>query len=673
MITLFNAQVDGYYQVSKVVNPYTIQIKLVLDKQTIKIAGQGLITKFKSRRIESIDVLPSIDLGDALFEQTKVWVDSNESGKWEILTKTPMLTKYMDMSVDGEFSGVTPVGENTVLVSRPGLDKVFGTTVLIASGSEFSVYSLYMDLVATTSIPSGESIVAIASTPESNYVACACSSGRILVYLNKNGIYSLISDFAHGYNMNGATVSISADAGRIIVTSPSHNLDAFNSESGIAVVYDRFVFAVESPYGTSNSQSYQIPFAASNYATCLRNGIDITSNTTFSGNTLTVQATVNTGDVLLVQSNMYAVSQLLQSDDVATKVYSGRKYGACQTGTNELSNVLIGAPFEVTQLNDSFYEGLVHHYHDIGKLNGQVILELLTTTGTCNMYVNGFGVFASLTTADAFVADFTLANIGNVVAEKIDETHVKLSIKNMDLAQKLNALTVTFVDSGNRAKIKYSPYTQVQVLQNPYFTGYVGFGQTILSSDNTFIINSADSKAILRTTFDFIDDGNTQDDTIFDNNFTGWADNQFGRGSAVVYEMEIITRAADINKRRREKVYHHWCKCTNDNVPKRCGSVYSINGDGWKVHDVQSDQVDINRLNATIYNEKEKETVFLDTIDPLNGKFHGVVASNLDFMTAYDPAGYTSKNSSTTWQSTLSAQCGSTHPLRNLWITGMLT
>ena len=83
----FNANVDGYYIVSTIVDPYRVMINLNLNPSITTVAGLGTGFKFQSQRVASPSEIDTLPLLDSEFTKNKVWVDTNTDGNWAVYRK----------------------------------------------------------------------------------------------------------------------------------------------------------------------------------------------------------------------------------------------------------------------------------------------------------------------------------------------------------------------------------------------------------------------------------------------------------------------------------------------------------------------------------------------------------------------------------------------------------
>lgn len=85
----FNTQINNYYIVAGIVDPFRVVINLSLSPTITNLTGQGIGFRMQSQRVATapeIADLPS--LIDNEFNRLKVWVDTNNDGSWAVFRKT---------------------------------------------------------------------------------------------------------------------------------------------------------------------------------------------------------------------------------------------------------------------------------------------------------------------------------------------------------------------------------------------------------------------------------------------------------------------------------------------------------------------------------------------------------------------------------------------------------
>ena len=85
----FNTQINNYYTVAAVVDPFRVIINLTLSPNITSLTGQGVGFRMQSQRVATapeIADLPS--LIDNEFNKLKVWTDTNNDGSWAVFRKS---------------------------------------------------------------------------------------------------------------------------------------------------------------------------------------------------------------------------------------------------------------------------------------------------------------------------------------------------------------------------------------------------------------------------------------------------------------------------------------------------------------------------------------------------------------------------------------------------------
>jgi len=83
----FNQNIDGYYIVASIVDPYSVTIGLNLNPNITSVTGLGTGFKFQSQRVATPNKIDTLPLLDSEFTKNKVWVDTNSDGNWAVYRK----------------------------------------------------------------------------------------------------------------------------------------------------------------------------------------------------------------------------------------------------------------------------------------------------------------------------------------------------------------------------------------------------------------------------------------------------------------------------------------------------------------------------------------------------------------------------------------------------------
>jgi len=123
IVGLVNTSNDGFYKVTEVsINKLTIQ-GTVTDEENI----DGFLTKFESARISKLSNLNEFVARTKLFNDETVWVDDDDTGKWQVLQNNIIYSE--DKLIEADETGTT-------LGSAFSVD--LNNTTLIASGKNSS-------------------------------------------------------------------------------------------------------------------------------------------------------------------------------------------------------------------------------------------------------------------------------------------------------------------------------------------------------------------------------------------------------------------------------------------------------------------------------------------------------------------------------------------------------
>ena len=85
----FNTQINNYYIVAAVVDPFRVIINLSLPSTITTLTGQGIGFKMQSQRVATAPEIANLpSLLDNEFNKLKVWVDTNNDGSWAVFRKS---------------------------------------------------------------------------------------------------------------------------------------------------------------------------------------------------------------------------------------------------------------------------------------------------------------------------------------------------------------------------------------------------------------------------------------------------------------------------------------------------------------------------------------------------------------------------------------------------------
>lgn len=452
------------------------------------------------------------------------------------------------------------------------------------------------------------------------------------------------------------------------------------------------------------------------------------------GNNFIYTSALTAGDIITVGTAEFIENQILTTSNTPRV---GVRFGTSVDITTQGTEIIVGAPYELDSFN---YEGAVHRFTNGGAKYGKVTSGTkVNITTERNLLINGFLVKIPVgnsvtaaaainaakitniqalgyTTAGSFVVGQTyqIVTLGTTTNAQWNEiagttgitysvgstfvaatsgyksgngtaTDGKLTISliNYDLALVNHELELDVTDSDTWAELGFTLYTPTQLITCPHVGKQTQFGAVVkFNENNSFIASAPVATRFAATTFDFTDDENQDDDTIFDNNATRWVDT-FANAGAVymfdylgVYNESLVNSgtyvyAQSVNARDlvygNQPLYGQALEFNNNKVLIGVPNFRPESTDGqvivydntvgiqdWSVYRSSSEIVDINRINnIQIFSAETNNTlVNLDYIDPLQGKIFGAVRQNLDFISNADPASYnngTTIDTAVTW------------------------
>jgi len=379
------------------------------------------------------------------------------------------------------------------------------------------------------------------------------------------------------------------------------------------------------------------------------------------------------GDLLSVGDSKLNLIQTLEASDTPTV---GSSYGYSVDTTRYGTEILVGAPYD---LNNQIQEGSVYRYTNAGGKYG-----LITGTSEVNItiqrkiYLNGFEVIIPAGSNATGVANainiLQLPNIQAVASNNM----LMIGIIDSNLAVPNEKLLLTVYDNAVATlnELGISIYNQTQVILCPHTVGATQFGSSIKFNDfDSVVIGAPVGTRYVFTSFDFTDDENFDNDTVFDNNATQFVDDYPNAGAVYmfdylpayneslgtpgnfVYAQSINDTSTDFGPSPRygSSVDFNEFSVIVGSPNYSSGSVdgkvniftNSLGVKDWSVYRSSSQVVDIERIqNIQIYDVTTNNTlVNMDYIDPLQGKILGAARQNLDYISNIDPAKYNSPES----------------------------
>jgi hypothetical protein len=383
-------------------------------------------------------------------------------------------------------------------------------------------------------------------------------------------------------------------------------------------------------------------------------------------NTFIYVKALTAGDIITVSGDKFTLSQTFTSD-YNDRV--GTQFGYSLDTTNYGTEILVGSPFEISEENQ---EGAVYRYTNGGGKFGLVIgTDQCNTTTTRALLINGYLVNVPAGNATAVANAINSARVTNVQAAASADNKLIIQLLNSDLAQVNKELLLTAVDSDTLTELGITVYANTQIITSPHKDGPTQFGSVVkFNESDSCVIAAPVATRFAGTTFDFVDDENQQNDTIFDNNATQFIDTAPNAGA--VYMFDYLANANESLANTGKFVYAQNLNSKNQvyGFNPQYGQTIDFNSnvvvigapnflpesvDGevtiyenttgvkdWSVYRSSSLIVDIDSIqNAQLYSAETNNTLInLDYIDPLQGKLLGSVRQNIDYVSSIDPASY---------------------------------
>ena len=491
------------------------------------------------------------------------------------------------------------------------------------------------------------------------------------------------------------TLSTNFDGTKLFVSAPSLDVTPTKFNMGAVYVYSRLIqniYFVRDPKPW-NDIITNLAWAPTNSISVLLNGKTLlpTTDYTVSDDTVTFKypLTVGVGDIVNISSGDFVFTQTLTPYDYSTTTNTSIAFG---TGldTNIFGNdVLVGAPFDISSNN---YEGAVYRFTHEGKKYGTVTgIRPVTLSSAAVIFINGFAVPIPGTGVTDIVDAINGLGLSpdqslNVGATEMPGGILQLYLIDNTVGKLNDKLTISAFDKSVLDDLGIAEYTNTQVIREVHSTTYpTQFGYSVKFNEyNSVAIGAPTASRFAATTFDFIDDSKSNNDTYFDNNFTRFVDSFANAGSVSIYD--YIPEYNESLNNLGSFVFAQTCNDLITNIGpnafygKRIAFseyglvvgipdstdntgfngrvvVYrnNINKPNWNIFRKSNEIVDIDRLSGVqIYNNDTNERIqSLDYIDPLQGKLLGVVMENLDYIDSIDPAGYNTdvRNHNLVWSS----------------------
>ena len=410
------------------------------------------------------------------------------------------------------------------------------------------------------------------------------------------------------------------------------------------------------------------------------------SNYGIVDNTLVYTANLKPGDIVAVDDSQFNNVQTLSSDN---KSRSDIYYGYALDMSNFGAELLVGSPYEIDAKNR---EGIVYRYTNGGAKYGVIIGENeCNVLGARQILLNGYLVLLSAGNAAHVASIINAAAITNIQASSTHDNKLIIQLVDSAIAainEKLMLSVIQPLQSSVLSELGMRIYTATQVINCPHETGPTQFGKAIKFNEfDSVVISAPVGTRYEGTTFDFSDDENLDNDTVFDNNSTRWIDSYPSAGA--VYMFDYLSQYNENLIDAGKFVYAQSVNSNQQdygNQPLYGASIdfngnsvivgspdffqYTVGGEAvifnnatgvkdWSIFRQPSAIVDISRIqNTQIFSAETNNTLInLDYMDPLQNKLLGAIRENIDYVSSVDPARYNN----------ITPNGATTEPSSNVW------
>ena len=415
-----------------------------------------------------------------------------------------------------------------------------------------------------------------------------------------------------------------------------------------------------------------------------KNGTVVTDNNyAVVSDTMIYTGSLNAGDIITIDGQEIVLTQTLTTEEAPQ---TGSQFGISVDTNTNASEIIVGAPF---QLDSQMQEGTVYRYTDSGAKFGTYMgTNECNVTATRKLLINGFLTFIPAGDAESVANSIKSAGITNVTAAAVDGK-LAIYLLNAEISPHDEKLCISALDTVTLGELGLTIFTKTQEILCPHKVGPTQFGAVVkFNQFGSFVASAPTGTRYSATTFDFSDDENQDDDTVFDNNATQWVDETPNFGAVYMfdyvgeYNESLATPgtyvyAQSVNSPNLAyspfNTYDQETDITYNSQP-RYGTALDFNDFGvivgtpsdtgattgntyagsvttyrnasrvqdWSIYRKSAPVVDINKIyNIQLFSAETNNTLInMDYIDPLQGKILGAARENIDVVSNADPAVY---------------------------------
>ena len=469
----------------------------------------------------------------------------------------------------------------------------------------------------------------------------------------------------------GESIATTTDGRQLVVGAPGQNVGT-TVDAGQTYIYDRSVERFQVTTASTTTQAFTTTDTPVGLPTVTVNGTYLipthnandaqytNSGTTITIGTATNPYTLNIGDIVEIETNVFRLIQTINSPTVGESYNFGQVVDMCSTNCS----------LYVSEPNDSTITpegGSVDRWINQNRLFGTITGTATnpTLTATDSIRINNYYVTLTGTTVASLVTDITNQNIPNITATEVGGA-LQLTLTDVQAGEEYIKLQVAPGAGTAFSDLGLTPFVHSQTIVAPIAQDYAHFGQSLKidSSATTLVVGAPDATANLPTTFD-------TDTTFFDSKSTQLLDPLTESGVAYTYNYLPAANASATNTGKfvfGQQIFDTsmisfdkfgtavdyydgvlLVGAPNDDLNDSSGDfgrvtqlVNANKESAWKIKYNEQPIVNSRLLNSVFtYNKVTNQVnTYLDFIDPLQGKILGAASANINYTGGVDPAAY---------------------------------
>lgn len=689
-------------------------VAMSLDERWLYVGAPGFNTVYAYGQVQwqnqyvqyrADGVSTTADIGDA--------IQINNANQIVVTKNNAVLTLTTDYTVSAGFDTVTfttaPADGDVIYIARNNYKS------FIATGA--AAYSLSPYLFNATNIYSFSVVVdTVQQRPNIDYTF----AGGTLTFYNVPTVGAAIGVTSQFYYQLagtitpspavvagarfGSSVQCSTD-GRQVIIGCSNATVSGATEAGSVYVFDRNVQKFIRQDDSSNTYTVlgtvTEPVSVIVNNTFLLNqtaGIVGADNTfSVSGNNVTINKTLAVGDVIEIEINQFVQQQIVTQDTVAEFTNYGYSLDLCPYNCS----LYVGAPQDSSVVwKGGVVERSVNQARTYGTITATVANPSLTAGQTLRVNNMDIAVPAAPNNTVAGLAAAinggeagTNTGAPNATASVSSDGYLTISVLNTDAAPVGNKLQVAPGSTGSVfSDLSFETFVFTQTIASPIPVEFAQFGYSLAINDTALnlVVGSPKGSLYLPMVFDYNTttqladttfDGNstsffspvTQSGAVYTYDFLSSANESVANPGAFVFGQQVETNQVSYQDQFGYAVSYNSGVLVatapgedfGDSSLSNYGAAYLFENNSrrlaWEPIRVQKPVVDI-RLLTSVYTYDSitsAKSQFFDFFDPLQGKVLGAAQSNIDYISAVDPAAYnvgSVNNRGNTWNATYQGQ-----------------